>query len=269
MHQHQFSPRKPSSQNILAPVGVLTPHVGTDFSSIRALQDELLQLHLMLFSSDKTLREWIQYAEEKLNNQGEILFREACHIGAIEQDQQNRINGAVLQEWVGIREGKKAFEKIGSLAQCIQTLGDLMRPTEKLSRVIHLFKEWYEITITIRSEKPAQNPIQEPHFARFLGHDWAETIKALVGSFEQCLRTLQELGAGSGTTGLGMILDTHTRLTKNILGELYAMEVIHSLILDQEDDWIRHYVSDILVDKANSELFPHSSKHPVAWDRVP
>lgn len=268
MYQQQFSPRKPRIHNTLAPVRAFSSNGSTDVDSVRALQDELLQLQLILLSSNKTLRAWIEDAEGKLNRQDEILFRETSNVGVIEQDQQNRINGAVLQEWLGIKKGKKSFERIGCLAHCIQTLSDLMRPTEKLSQVIGLFEEWYEITITIRSERSGENQIQEPHFAQSLGQGWARTVEALGHSFELCLRTLQELGAGDGITGLGTILDTHTRLTKNILEELHAMEAIHSLVLDQEDDWIRHYASDIVGNRAKSKLFPHNSKHPVTWDQV-
>jgi hypothetical protein len=268
-YQQQYSPRKPKPQ--IEPV--MPPSVAslasTDFDHLTALQDELLQLQWIFFSSHKTLQRWNESGERKINGQYKKHVHEACKVKAMEQNQQISINGAALRDWLAMAKETKSFDKIESLSQCVQTLTDLTRSNEKLSQVVEQFGAWYENTIDTLGERSSGRGSETPRFIQPLGEIWAEKITALVRSFRSCLRSLQVLGPGDGSSGLGLVLDVHIRYTKGILEELNAMETIHSMVLDQENDWINCRISALLVTNYNPDLSGSGSKRPAAWDLAP
>jgi hypothetical protein len=267
-YQQQYSPRKAKPQMEPMMVPSVTSLASTDFNNLTALQDELLQLQWIFLSSHKTLQRWTESGDRKINGHYKKHVHEACKVKAMKQEQQNCINGAALRDWLAMAKGKKSFDKVESLAQCVQTLTDLTRSNEKLSQVVEQFGAWYENTIDTLGERSGGCGSGTPRFIQPLGETWTEKITALVCSFGSCLRSLQELGPGDGSSGLGLVLDLHTRYTRGILEELNAMETIHSRVLEQENDWINCRISALLVTNCNPELSGSGSKRPAAWDRT-
>jgi hypothetical protein len=267
-YQQHFSPRKPTLQVEPVKAPPITCHVDTDFTQATVLQDELLQLEWMYRSADKTLQEWIESGERKINEQHKKFIQEVCNIKKIEQNQQTRINGAALRDWLAMNTRNLSPQKVESLSQCVQALTDLAQPYERLSDVIAQFEAWYEATIDTLGNRSGDSQSENARFLQPLGQDWAETIAALVREFESCLRNLRQLGSGDGSSGLGLVLDSHTRFATGILDELNVMQVIQSKVLEQEDDWLACEISQLSVGKDNSEVSAGNLKHPAAWDRV-
>jgi CII-binding regulator of phage lambda lysogenization HflD len=269
-YQQQYSPRKPEPQIEPVMLPSVTSLASTDFDHLTALQDELLQLQWIFFSSHKTLQRWTESGERKINGQHKKHVHEACKVKAMEQNQQNFINGAALRDWLAMMSKEtKPFDKVESLSQCVQTLADLTRSNETLSQVIEQFGAWYENTIDILGERSSGRGSETPRFIQSVGEIWAEKTTALVRSLRSCLRSLQILGPGEGSSGLGLVLDLHIRYTEGILEELNAMETIHSMALDQENDWINCRISALLVTNCKPELSGSGSKRPAAWDLAP
>ena len=268
-YQQQFSAREPKRQDESINVPSSTPHVSADLRRLTVLQDELLQLQWMFLSSHNTLQRWTESGSRKIDEQHRNHIREASNVMAIEQSQQNRVNGGALWDWLGRDRGKPSSEKIESLAQCVQTLTDLTRSHERLSRVFELFEAWYESVVDTLHGRSGGSHNKDPQFIQSLGRPWIDTVAVLVHPMESCLRELQVLGSDDRSSGLGLVLDAHRRFTKNTLDELTAMKLIHVMVLDQEDHWIKCRVSALLLPANQSELVPCISKPLAAWERVP
>jgi hypothetical protein len=267
-YQQHFSPRKQSLQAepIIAPPNAC--RVNTDFTQATALQDELLQLEWIYLSAHKTLQECLSTGERNINEQHKKYFQEECNVKKIEQNQQSRINGVALQDWLAMDTNKLSSQKVESLSQCVQTLTDLVQPYERLSNVIAQFEAWYENTLDTLGNRSGDSHSEAARFIRPLGQPWAETRATLVREFESCLRNLDMRGSGDGSSGLGLVLDGHARLTKGILDELNVMQLIQSMVLQQEDDWIACEISQLTVEKDKSEVSAGNLKRPAIWARV-
>ena len=268
-YQQHFTPRKHNLQ--LEPVKMpqSTTQTGMDFNHIMALQNELLQLQWMFLSSRRTLKAWAESGSRKIKEQQEKHAQDACNVKSIERSQQDLVNGAALRDWLAKDQNQQWLNKVESLSQCVQTLTDLTQPYDRLSDVMNQFEAWYEITRNILDGRSGDSQREEFRCIRPLGQPWAETVAALVQAFESCLRNLEQLGGGDGSSGLGLVLDGHTRFNKTVLEELDAMQLIHSTVLKQENDWIRIELSDILLTKNKFEVSQSDSQCPAAWDCVP
>ncbi|ERF72272.1 hypothetical protein EPUS_02159 [Endocarpon pusillum Z07020] len=268
-YQQHFTPKKQNLQ--LEPVKVppSTTQTGMDFNYIMALQNELLQLQWMFLSSRKTLKAWSESGFKKIKEQQEKQIQDACNVKSIEQSQQDRVNGAALRDWLAKDKDQQWFNRVESLSQCVQTLTDLTQPYERLSDVMNQFEAWYEITRNILDGRVGDSQREEFRCIRPLGQPWAETVAALVQVLESCLRNLEQLGGGDGSSGLELVLDGHTRFNKTILEELEAMQLIHSTVLKQENDWIRVELSGILLTKNKFEVSQCDPQRPGAWDCLP
>lgn len=268
-YQQHFTPRKQNFQ--LEPIKVpqSTSQTGIDFYYVMALQNELLQLQWMFLSSRKTLKAWSESGCRKIKEQQEKHIQDACNVKSIEKSQQDLVNGAALRDWLAKDKNQQRFNRVESLSQCVQTLTDLTQPYERLSDVMNQFEAWYEITRNILDSRLGDSQREEFRCIRPLGQPWAETVAALVQVLESCLRNLEQLGAGDGSSGLGLVLDGHTRFNKTVLEELDAMQIIHSTVLKQENDWIRIELSGILLRKNKFEVSHRDSQRPAAWDCLP
>lgn len=268
-YQQHFTPRKQNLQ--LEPVKVPQnfSQTGMDFNYITALQNELLQLQWMFLSSRKTLKAWTESGFRKIKEQQEKHIQDACNVKSIEQSQQDLVNGAVLRDWLARDKEQQWFNRVESLSQCVQTLTELTQPYERLSDVMNQFEAWYEITRNILDGRLGDSQREEFRCIRPLGQPWAETVAALVQVLESCLRNLEQLGGGDDASGLGLVLDGHTRFNKTVLEELDAMQLIHATVLKQENDWIRIELSGILLTKNKFEVSHCDSQRPAAWDCLP
>lgn len=267
-YQQHFSPNKSKPQIELPKAPGSTSRGSTDLSHVTAPQDELLQLQWMFSSSHTTLQKWAESGERKIDELHKKHIQAASSVGAVEQRQQDSINGAILREWFGMNKGKLLLEKLETLAHCVQALTDLTQPHERLSRVNDQFEAWYENAVNVLNERSSGGQRENARFLLSLGHPWLETVAALVLSFESYLRHLRDLGLADKASGLGLVLDVHKRFTKSTLDQLNAMESIHSMVLNQEEDWIGCQISGIVGIKKDSELFPRGSKSTSAWDKV-
>ena len=267
-YQQHFSPRKQSLQAepIIAPP--ITCHVNTDFTQATALQDELLQLEWMYLSAHKTLQEWMESGERNISEQHKKYFQEVRNVKKIEQNQQSRINSVALRDWLAMDTSKLSSQKVESLSQCVQTLTDLAQPYERLSDVLAQFEAWYDDMLDTLGNRSGNSQSQHARFLRPLGQAWAETSATLAREFECCLRNLDLLGSVDGSSGLGLVLDSHARFTKGILDELNVMQLIQSMVLQQEDDWITREISRLWVGNGDSEVSAGNLKRPAVWDRV-
>lgn len=267
-YQRHFTPRKQNFQHEPAKQPESTTQTGIDFNHIMALQDELLQLQLMFLSSRQTLKAWTESGFRKVKEQQEKHIQDACDVKLMMQSQQDLINGAALQDWLAKDRDQQWLKKVESLSQCVQTLTDLTQPYERLSDVANQFDTWYQTTTDILSGRSGGSQEKEFQCIRALGQPWAETLAALVQAFGSCLRNLERLGGGDGSSGLGLVLDGYTRLNKTVLQELDVMQIIHSTVLKQENDWIRAELSGILLTKHEPEVFCCDLQRPAAWDRI-
>jgi hypothetical protein len=267
-YQQHFSPRKQSLQAepMIAPP--INCHVNTELTQTTALQDELLHLEWMCLSAHKTLQEWMESGERNINEQHKKYFQEVCNVKKIEHNQQSRINGVALRDWLAVDTSKLSSQKVESLSQCVQTLADLAQPYERLFDVIAQFEAWYDNTLDTLANRSGDSQSEDARFLLPLSQAWAETSVTLVQEFESCLRNLDLLGSCDGSSGLGLVLDSHTRFTKGILDELNVMQLIHSMVLQQEDDWIACEISQLSVGKDNSKVSAGNLKRPAVWDRV-
>jgi hypothetical protein len=267
-YQQRFSPKR-QKPPINAPICATTFDETVDENQFRALQDELLQLQWLLFSAGSTLQDWTESGESRNNDREKKYLQEACNVYKIEQAQQVCINGAALRNWLATDSGKSSFDKFESLAYCVQTLTDMARPQQTLCRVIEEFESWSEHRIDALGESPGACPENNLGLILPLGRAWNEARTTLTRSFEARLRSLQELGTSDKLSGLGLVLDAHTRFVKNVLDELNIIGAIHSMALDQQDAWIRDRVSDLVGNGGECEFLPNSFKRHAAWDRVP
>lgn len=263
--QQRFSPVKQRELTEATKVISRSSHPDTDANHFTAVQDEMLQLQLMYMSSRQTLQKWTKSGEDNIIQQQRKLVQEASEVRTIEHNQQECINGAALKDWLLLGKG---LTRVESLAQCVQTLADLTQSDQRLSRVIEQFEAWYENTSEVLNERSGGSQRLNPRFLQPLGQLWAETVTALIHSFETCLGKLEELGPGDGLSGLGLVMDAHTRFSKGILDELNTMKVVHAMALEQEDDWIRSKVSALLAMDNEPGGSPCSPKCSAAWKRT-
>jgi hypothetical protein len=267
--QQHFSPKKQKLQIRPPAVSSNSGYAIADLHHIIALQDELLQLQCMFSPSHTTLQAWTESATREINEYYEKHIQETSDVMAIEKNQQMCINGAGLRAWLGMDAGQKHLENVESLAQCVQTLTNLTRPRERLPRVIEQFEAWYENTIDTLGGRSGGRLQANPRLIQPLEQSWTDTVASLVRTLQSCLQKLQALGAVNDTCAVGLVLEGHLSFTQSILDELETIESIHSMVLDQEDDWIKRRISSLFATENASDLSSCNSKRPTAWNRVP
>lgn len=267
-YQQRFSPQKqkaPNEPSKLLPAG---PYTNTEMNQFSTLQDELLQLQCIHISSHKTLQTWTEGGEGKIREQSKQHIQECSRLGRIEESQQDRLNAAAIRDWVSMSGGRHAFEKVEILSRCIDTLSDLAQPHSKVSRVIEEFDVWFQDTVDTLGERSDDSQQRSPQFILPLGQLWVATVTTLKLSLRTLLRNLQDLGSSDISSGLGLVLHSHTKFTKGLIDQLTTMEALHTMALEQEDDWVESRVSVYLEPSEKFESSACTTARSVAWHRV-
>ena len=269
-YQQKFSPQKQKPSNEPTKVAQSPSYKTTEVTYLAALQGELLQLQWVYISSHKTLQNWTESGERRISEQRKKHIKEAWKLKELEQKQQNCIDGVVLRDWLDMDKGKTSFEKVETLSRCIQTLTNLSQPHAKLCRAVEEFEAWHQDTIDTLSERSGHCEWASPQCLQPLPQPWAENVTMLILSLGTCLRYLEELRSSDGSSGLGLVLDAHRRLTVGMLEELTTIKSIQRMVLEQEDDWIKGRMSALLLTTSEtSASSPCGNTRSAAWHRVP
>ncbi|KAJ4357310.1 uncharacterized protein N0V89_001885 [Didymosphaeria variabile] len=247
--QQHFTPRKtgkaPTSTFIHAPEPVnhvLPPE-------IVALQNELLQLHLLHEPSALTMRQWELSAREVLR----MRFDEVASLYQIMQEKerfgQEQKNMLALREWNGSNSFSGLVQCIEALSGPLHELPSLLNPGGRFFHVVEGFSKWSSTADEVWSARDgsggrgiAMQSLGE------LGDAWKEEHAAMTRKLTAFSRDLDTLPPTVTGSSIAHIVSTCQSLVEGLLCELQIMQATEADVVAREKLWVEERLRTIAHD---------------------
>jgi len=248
--QQHFTPRKAGkapTSTFLHPPSEPADHV-LPLETI-ALQNELLQLHLLHKSSSLISREW----ETSVHDTLRVRFEELGHLYQtmrdIERVGQEEKNMLALREWHGGSSISGLAEHIQALSNPLQEIPSLLDPGGRFSQLVHEFEIWLsrveEVWVSRNSPSEYGNM---GHSLGGLGDAWKAENASLSRKLTALSRHLDVLSEPVEGSSIAQMVSGCKLLMKGLLDELQVMVAIETGVMVQEKQWVEDRLRSIAHD---------------------
>jgi hypothetical protein len=256
--QQHFTPRKtgkaPTSTITHAPEPVnhaLPPEVV-------ALQNELLQLHLLHEPSALSMRKWELSARNALR----MKFDEVASLNQIMQEKerfgQEQKNVLALREWNGSNSLSGLVVHIQALSGPLHELPSLLDPGGRFFHLVEAFGEWFSRADEVWSVRDGScghgGAMQS---LAGLGDAWKEEHAAMTRKLTAFSRHLDSLPPTITGSSIAHVVSRCQSLVGGLLSELQIMQATEADVVSREKHWVeerlRTMAQDVVVDSGAEE----------------
>ncbi|KAL9632234.1 MAG: hypothetical protein Q9164_005443, partial [Protoblastenia rupestris] len=129
------------------------PDSVTPLINLPFLQAELIQLHLLHRSAHKTQFQWESSARDHFRVRFDDLCTRHIELKEIAHEQQTLLNQLALVEWCQGIPSRQVADKIQTMSRNILDLQELLASEGKYTRVLDVFKTWFEQATRIQSSR--------------------------------------------------------------------------------------------------------------------
>lgn len=218
--------------------------------SIRA-QVELLQLHLLHRSSERTTREWRQSARSKIERRFIEVQRYDEEVREVEQQGRESRNLRALRKWADEESrGLGVEEKVSSLSGSVQGILDLTEEGGTCASLQEVFALWvaqvrHVWTSREQADTDADDFEEDLAFVEALDDVWEGQAEASVRKLVALQRELRLLGSAEAGSSLQQVLSSCKALVDETLEEVRLMRAIQRSVVESERCWVKATLASI------------------------
>ncbi|KAL1612080.1 suppressor of los1-1 [Paraconiothyrium brasiliense] len=247
--QQHFTPRKtgkaPTSTFIHAPEPVnhaLPPE-------IVALQNELLQLHLLHEPSASTMRQWELSAQKAFR----MRFEEVASLYQLMQEKerfgQEQKNIMALHEWNRSKTHSGLVHCIQALSGPLHELPSLLNPGGRFFHVVEGFSKWVSTADEVWSDRDgSRGQGIAMHSLGGLGDAWKAEHAVMTRKLTAFSRDLYSLPPTVAGSSIAHIVSTCQSLVEGLLSELQIMQATETDVVAREKLWVEERLRTIAQD---------------------
>ncbi|KAF2275025.1 uncharacterized protein EI97DRAFT_459663 [Westerdykella ornata] len=241
--QQHYTPRKvgkaPTSTFLRPPAPDVEAHAIAP--EMAAVQAELLQLHLLHESADRTEKQWELNAKRKLHRR----FDEVASLHRVMRESelktQEQQNLQALTEWSASHSSCSFAEHIQILSGPLQELPLLLHPGGRFERLVSGFQHWVTRVEAIWEAREKDSPSAPGSLTSVeaLGDSWRADNASLTRKLTSFQRDLARLAKPPPESSIASIVSACSQLVEGVLEELVIMQKIQEDIVKAEQEWVK------------------------------